>query len=429
MTEQTATTRALWSAIDAVANPISALVTLGGLVRTLSAPDYGILVIALAASSISMAVNPAIATTTTKFISELAGLRNPRGRTAAGVITTSLIVVIIIDLVLLLGTALFDAPLSHFVFGTADSSHLQEVLFLAVLAVGIQQVDVVLAAAIRGLEHFKQQALFEIAFRVALTGSVVAVAWRTGSAKQVLLAQCLVCLVSCALRGAYLRALLPQRRLLKLSNRAEVGMLFRYGSWMWVAAIAGVLYMSADRIIVGRVLGVTIAGQYNIYVQLAQLIHFVPSSLFAFAFPAFSRLAAQGTAHEPQFARAYRTYLGAICALALGVALVIMLPWGFLLNHLAGISLGAKQWLASGLLALGFLVLAFNIAPYYLLLALGRAKAVSIISTVSMMGSLVLMIVLVPRFGLVGAAIARLSYGVVTLAFHVQARTAMTAVE
>src|SRR5580704_15442477 len=168
MTEQTATTRALWSAIDAVANPISALVTLGGLVRTLSAPDYGILVIALAASSISMAVNPAIATTTTKFISELAGLRNPRGRTAAGVITTSLIVVIIIDLVLLLGTALFDAPLSHFVFGTADSSHLQEVLFLAVLAVGIQQVDVVLAAAIRGLEHFKQQALFEIAFRVAL---------------------------------------------------------------------------------------------------------------------------------------------------------------------------------------------------------------------------------------------------------------------
>src|ERR1700735_4625569 len=51
--------RALWGALDAAANPLSLLVMLASLVRTLGAADYGVLAIALAASGITMAVNPA----------------------------------------------------------------------------------------------------------------------------------------------------------------------------------------------------------------------------------------------------------------------------------------------------------------------------------------------------------------------------------
>jgi O-antigen/teichoic acid export membrane protein len=64
------------------------------------------------------------------------------------------------------------------------------------------------------------------------------------------------------------------------------------------------------------------------------------------------------------------------------------------------------------LLTLNFLLLACNVAPYYLLIALGNAKTVSLVTAVSMLAALLLMAVLIPRYGLEGAAIARLAYGI-----------------
>jgi O-antigen/teichoic acid export membrane protein len=416
--EPAAATRALWSALDAAATPASTLATLGALVRALGAADYGVLVIALAASGLSMAVNPAIAATTTRFVSELSGQRHPAGRTVAGVITVSLITVALIDLVLLLGTAVFNEPLSRWVFGAAvaPARHVGQVLLLAVLAIGIQQIEAVLAAAIRGLERFRRQALIEIFSRAALTAAVILVAWHTRSLVAILIAQCAVFLASMLVRAVALRRLLPDKRLFQLPGWAAASTLFRYGGWMWLTALAGVAYASADRIIVGRTLGAAAAGQYNIYVQITQLIHFVPSSVFAFSFPAFSRLAAQGSTGR-EIAGAYRRYFAVISATGFGIAVMMMLIWPLLLNVFAGTGFDGSRRGTAWLLGLNFLLLAGAIAPYYLLLALGYAKVVSIISTASMVAALVLMVVLVPRYGLEGAALARLAYGLVTLAF------------
>jgi O-antigen/teichoic acid export membrane protein len=181
---------------------------------------------------------------------------------------------------------------------------------------------------------------------------------------------------------------------------------------MWLAALAGVAYTSADRIIVGRSLGAAAAGQYNIYVQITQLIHFVPSSLFAFSFPAFSRLAAQGSAQWDEIARVYRTNLLAIGTTALGISAAMMLSWTFLLRVFSGGLPGGDQGGLSALLGANFLLLAASVVPYYLLLALGRSRTVSLTTSTSMLAALALMVVLVPRYGLQGAALARLAYGI-----------------
>ena len=417
MREPVAAMRALWSALDAAATPASTLAILAALVRTLSASDYGILVIAFAASGLSMAVNPAIAATTTKFVSELSGRRDPGGRTVAGVITVSLLAVAAIDLVLFLGTAVFNKPLSQWVFGApvARPGYVGRVLLLAVLAVGLQQMETVLAAGLRGLERFRRQALIEILSRLALAGIVTYVAWRTRSLEAILIAQCVVYLVSLLLRAGALRRLLPAGRLFDLSGRAEAGTLFRYGGWMWLTALAGVAYTSADRIIIGRSLGPAAAGQYNIYVQITQLIHFIPSSVFAFSLPAFSRLAAQGNSRSGEIAHAYRTYLLAVSVATLGIAAAMMVSWPFLMSIIVGPGYTSDQLNAPVLLTLNFLLLACNVPSYYLLLALGRAKAVSMISTASMLAALLLMVFLIPRYGIEGAALSRLAYGVGTL--------------
>ena len=408
---------AVWSALDAAAGPASTLATLAALVRALSASDYGILVIALAASGLSMAVNPAIAATTTKFVSELSGPLKSGGRTVAGVITISLIMVALVDLALFLGAAVFNGRLSVWLFGTgiARSQQVGHVLLLAVISIGIQQIDAVLAAAIRGLERFRRQALIEIVSKAALTVVVIYVAWHTRSLEGILLAQSSIYLLSVFSRGIALRRLLPDKRLFELPASAETGTLFRYGGWMWLTALAGVAYTSADRVIIGRSLGAAAAGQYNIYVQIIQLIHFVPSSVFAFSFPAFSRLASQGSTRNREIAKSYRSYLLAVSVSALGIASAMMVFWPFILRILAGSSFGDGRLGAPGLLTLNFFLLACNVAPYYLLLALGHARSVSMITTLSMLAALALMALLIPRYGLEGAALARLAYGVGSL--------------
>jgi O-antigen/teichoic acid export membrane protein len=422
--QQTAAARALWSGLDAAAYPIATLTMLAGLVRALTPSDYGILVLALATSGLSLAINPAIAATTTRFVSQAAGESKPSGQSVAGVITAALLAVTVIDLALLLATALFRESLARWIFGGATAgaaSDAGNVLWLALLAVGIQQLDAVLAAAIRGLERFARQALIEVLVRAVLAVVVVSAAWHTRSVAAVLVAQCIVCAVSVLVRAAALRRLLPERRLFRRSGPEQISALFKYGGWMWLTALASVVYSSADRIIIGRWLGPVVAGQFNIYIQLTQLIHFVPTSLFAFSLPAFSRLAIPGGDSSRQIAPAYWTYLGAISCTALVITLGVLAGWPLLLRAVAGGALLDPQWHVALLLTLNFLVLACNVAPYYLLLALGYSKAVSLISSCAMLIALLLMIALIPRFGMTGAAVARLAYSAAISIFLLQA--------
>ena len=420
---ESAAARAVWGAIDAAANPLSSLIMLAGVVRALGAADYGVLTIALAASGITLAVNPAIATTTTKFVSEAATESGEGTATTAGIVTTALMAVLLIDMVLIGCAAVWREPLSYWVFGdSAGMSGMGGVLLMALLAVGIQQLDAVVGAAMRGLERFRRQALIELTMRGVLVGVVIAVAWRTGSVAIILRAQCLVYAGFMLIRVVALRGLMPGRRLLATSSRRQIRNLVHYGGWMWLSAIAGVTYTGADRIIVGRVLGLAAAGEYSIYVQLTQVIHFLPSNLFAFSLPAFSRLSA-ARASRSEIGRNYRTYFRHICASGIVLTFALMIGWPVVSQVFGAGNLppgGPSATVA--LLAANFLLLAFTAVPYYLLLALGKSKLVSLTTSVWMCVSLLLMVLLIPRFGLAGAAVARLAYGLGTVGFIGAAR-------
>lgn len=419
--------RALWSALDAGANPLSMLLMLAVLVRTLGASDYGVLSIALAASGIAMAINPAIATTTTKFVAEAAGREGAAPTRVSGIVTAALFAVILIDVVILGCVLVWRKGLSDWIFGSSISYHGKEtVLLLAMVAVAIQQIDAVMGAAIRGLERFRRQALVELGLRGFLTLVVAAVAWATGSVAAVLAAQCLVFALFVLLRSFALRTLLPDRRLLVYSTRSQVVSLLRYGGWMWLSAVAGVTYTSGDRIIVGRVLGAAAAGEYSVYVQLTQIIHFVPSNLFAFSLPAFSRSSAAGFL-SGETKHAYRSYLLGISATGFGIGLILLMCWPFLMRIFASPHLNADgPTLAILLLSANFLLLSVTAIPYYLLLAMGRSRLVSLTTSIWMCVALLLMVVLIPRYGLAGAAGARLAYGLGTLSFFGRAQQLLT---
>lgn len=416
--------RALWSGIDAVAGPLAALVMTAGLVRALGPQEYGVLVIALAISALSLAINPAIAATTTKFVAEAAANQRTDRDGAARHVTASLIAVTGVSLLYLAVARACAAPLTRLVFGKVPflaQPETETILLLAVLSVCIQQLDGVIAAGIKGLERFKQQALFELCSRLAVAGAAIGVGFLTHRISMILSAMCAVLALSTVLRAARFRSLAPSRSVFSRPSGPEVRRLVGFGGWMWLNGTATVAYGTVDRVIVGRFLGTAAAAQFHVYIQITQLIHYIPANVFAFSFPMFSRLSVAGSAQMPALKRLYHRLFAVIaaCACVAGTALLVLRHP--VLGLFTGRGLGPIDDPALLLLIAGFTVLALNVAPYYLLLGLGESKAVSLINSLSVAAAIALAWILVPRLGIEGAALARFGYVIGTLMLAVRA--------
>ena len=196
-----------------------------------------------------------------------------------------------------------------------------------------------------------------------------------------------------------------------------------FGRWMWLNAIATGAYTSLDRVVVGRILGPAAAGEFFVYVQLSQLVHFIPNSLSTFSFPVFSRLRSQGQVGSIR--ELYRRLLGAVAALALVIALTVGLFQHAALGLFTGRVFEDSSHATLDILIGGFFLLALNVAPYYLLLGLGASRRVSVVTAASGAVALAMTFALVPAMGLEGAATARLLYVLGTLTLLERASKAL----
>jgi O-antigen/teichoic acid export membrane protein len=413
---------AIWSALDSASTPLASLLMAAGLVRTVGAAEYGIVVVALAVSNLSAAVNPAIAATTIKFISEASA--KGKGADIAKIITAGLLAVTAVDLILMLTIIGFGPFLSHWIFGpqiAKTTPHIEVTLLLAVTSVCLQQLDGVFAATLKGLQLFKQQSLAEVVSRGTLVIAAISVAWISKDVRAILAAYCCVCAASILGRAAVVSAYVGGTGLFAAPGAADVANLVKFGRWMWLNAIATMAFVTVDRIIVGRVAGPAAAAEYNIYMQIAQLVHFVPASIFAFTYPVFSHLGANTQSTIETIRSLYGRY--ARVAGYMGVALVsiVLILRNDLLSVFGRAVLQQRHDLVFSLLVMGFGVLSLSVVPYYLALGIGTPRFVSLVTSVSMVVSIALTAVLTPLFGMEGAAFARLAYGLGALTLLVHA--------
>lgn len=414
---------ALWSALEAASGPLAGLTMAAGLVRTLGTREYGVIVVALAVSNLSAAIIPAISTTTIKFVSE--AVTEKKKAKIANIMTASLLVVTTIDVLLLVAAEFFNVQLSHAIFGrqvTEFEPHLGLILLLAVGAVCLQQLDGVFSAVLKGLEHFRQQSLIEMSSRTVQVIASVAAAWLTRDVRVVLTTYCSVCAVSVGVRLTVLRLIVGRVRLFSLPAKSDWYRLLRFGGWMWLNAAATVAFGTVDRIVVGRVAGPAVAAEYNIYIQLAQLVHFIPSSLFAFSFPLFSRLGADTQLNMPAIRSVYKRYFRLAAIISVSLGLVLLIFKRMILSLFGGTVVHAQHNPAFIVLVVSFVTLSLNVIPYFLGLGLGNARSVSVVTSISMFASILLTLSLTPIFGMEGAAFGRLIYGVGALMLMFQAK-------
>ncbi|TFU03275.1 hypothetical protein EUV02_08785 [Polymorphobacter arshaanensis] len=275
----------------------------------------------------------------------------------------------------------------------------------------IEQVENVFTSTLRGGERFRTIATIEMWMRSLQIGASVAAVAVFGT-----LAALYTALVLTALARLAVRVIVVERWLQLKSLRpslAEHHGILRDAGWGWLQGVGGLAFGVADRFIIGSALGAASLAHYAVATQLAQPLHAFAAAAASVVFPKVGRAMAQG---DP--ARVQRLIVRGVLLLGAattGIALVLLVFRVQILTLWLGTDVAAAAAPTLGLLAIAYWLLSLGVLPHFILLGLGRMRFVALSNLFAGALTLVAMLLLVGRFGIVGIATARIIYGIALL--------------
>jgi O-antigen/teichoic acid export membrane protein len=282
---------------------------------------------------------------------------------------------------------------------------------VAALLCWIEQIDNVFASALKGGEQFGPAARIEIGSKtVQIFGAVCAVLiWESLEALYVSL------VLSTMVR--LLAKSWASRRTLALTSFqpdfTNLTDILQYAKWGWLQGAGGLLFGIADRMLVGSFLGAPSLAHYSVATQLAQQIHALSAAGLSVIFPNVSRKLAQDADFSLKRI-AVLTVAGNVITsgiLALGLLIfgrTILKLW---LGEAEAEATAELLWY----LTIAYWFLAINVAPHFILLAVGRMRFVAMSNLTAGLVSLATMFALAQSYGLTGIALARIVYGMIIL--------------
>ena len=306
----------------------------------------------------------------------------------------------------------FSAPLLvHHVFKIAPAHELEATRAMEVgsVVLFLQAIYQVLASALKAYEAFgppskiavfvKSGTILGAVALVALGYGIVAILFLTaGFTLGGIAAQAVA-----AARVLGLRSFWPA---MDWRSWKEV---MGFGCYSWIQNAAGVAFSQSDRLLIAAMLGTVPLAYYTLCVQIAQQVHGLASGAFGFLFPHIS--ARRESGNRSAVKRVFRFAAVVNLVLALALALPLILFGRKILTVWMGAAFAQHTHLVLAILAVAFCTLAINVAPHFTLLGLGKVRFVSAMNVFGGLLSLGAAALLIPEFGLLGAAAGRLFYG------------------
>jgi O-antigen/teichoic acid export membrane protein len=188
--------------------------------------------------------------------------------------------------------------------------------------------------------------------------------------------------------------------------------LVSFGTFSWLQALSGTIFSQADRLLIAAFFGPSALAYYGVCVQASQPIHGLTASALNVLFPHLSaRMEREAPAQvAATLSRAIRVNI--ICASLLSLPLIILSRP--ILNHWMGTEFSRNAATTLSVVAVSFALLAINIPGHYALMALGNVRYLTALNLVGGFVSVALAFLLLPHFGILGAAVGRLAYGPIT---------------
>jgi O-antigen/teichoic acid export membrane protein len=187
---------------------------------------------------------------------------------------------------------------------------------------------------------------------------------------------------------------------LRVFDRARLRELMGFGAWVSVTNIVGPLLTSIDQLLIGSTLGAAAVAHYAVPMSLATRSQVIAGALSRTLFPRFSRL-------EPKEAKelAVRSVVslgysfGAIC----GPAIILGGPF---LTLWMGVDFASRSAPVMELLMIGAWVNGIAFIPFSFLQGQGRPDLAAKLHALEFMPFILILWVLLHRYGLMGGAMA-----------------------
>lgn len=406
---------AAYGVIDYAAYPVAMLLAAPALLHHLGTAQYGVWIVCTAAVSTGGIIASGFGDANIQHVASQrsgnAGAVERAVRSMMGINLALGVVMALIGLVMV-------PVLSQHVVPIHSSLYLPCVraLQLASLLMLVRAIESVCISTQRAFERYGRAVRVSLIVRLATVGAAVLTARAGHGVTSIMLLTFTFMAVGTGIQIFELNTLIAAKSVWPRFDRGASEELFKFGIFSWLQAVAGVVFSQADRLILGVSLGATAVTSYALCVQMTQPIYGIAAAGLHFMFPF---LASRRTEEQSKgLGRAIVLAGSANILFVLASTLAVVLGGRSLLRVWVGEEIARSS---SGVLepiAWSFALLGMNVTGYYTLLAFGRMRTVTMINLAGGAVMLLMTAWLLPRIGIRGVALARLSYGLITLAMY-----------
>jgi O-antigen/teichoic acid export membrane protein len=183
--------------------------------------------------------------------------------------------------------------------------------------------------------------------------------------------------------------------------------LFAFGFFSLMGAISGTILFQFDKLLICAFVGSAYVAFYVVPANIATMIHTLIANQMSVVFPLCSEL--HSTGKHDQLKDLYLKGSKYAFILAISVATPIIVLSSKIMHFWMGAEYGEKSGMVLSVLATSYLVTSLTVIPHYLINGIGKPKINAIFSLISGILNLCLCLILIPNYGIIGAASANLA--------------------
>jgi O-antigen/teichoic acid export membrane protein len=405
-TAETTASNSLFSFVSFLVTALALAVTTPIIVHHLGAEQYGIYSLSLTVVTFLALLDAGISTALVRFVADRWALGDIGGINR--LVSASFALYLGLGFLGLVATVVVSAFFVDEIFNlTRSAVELAKYAFLVSgIAFFFNFISKVFSAVILGLQRNDVSARIKIAL-TSLTGVGTVLLVYLGFSVRALVV--LTAALSSAGFVVYARMayrLLPELTVRARTDTSVLSTTLRFSGWIFLANASAFLLFQLDRVFLGILKSVSLVTYYAIPGSIASYLYVAVANLASITIAVGAGLFAL-----EQHERIVQLYLRAtrfvlLFLLSMGIpAFVLAHPF---LHYWIGAEFADRSTSVLRVLVLTYALLGLTVVPYNLILAAGRPRVLGLLNLAMCGTNLVLILILVPPYGLMGAAWAYL---------------------
>ena len=277
-------------------------------------------------------------------------------------------------------------------------------LQVAGVGFGVNMVLVVFAGVVQGMQRLDVFAVRSVVLSTLTSASQIGAVLLGGGLRALVLATMAVSVLGFVIFLGASRRLLPGVSFRPRFDRAAVRELAGFGLFRFINQASGQVTTQFDPIVIGIFQPIAAVGYYSVPLQLTQKFHVVSDSVTSAYFPAAVEIHSRGDQ-----VRMRALYIAAVKLVAVAMIFLIVVSVGYagpIMTVWVGSSIASMAAPSFTILAIGYGLSALIGVPAQASDATGHQRWTAGFAVASALLQLSLALILVPRYGPIGAAYA-----------------------